>query len=222
MKRYEFYILAFIIVAVTAAGSYYLTHKTQLPAPVIAAPAAKAPAATAPTANAPATNAVAANTAEAASDEDNQVEIPVEKQQLIGVKVVKASRTDFAHTVRTVGRIEYDEARLATVTTKVEGWLERLHANSTGMYIKKGDAVAELYSPELIATEREYLSALKWADEANSKNDESLKADAGRMVGAARQRLALWDITEADIDRLAKDRTPKRTFSVTSPVSGVV
>ncbi len=201
MKRPALIALVILIAAAIAGSYYYMHYKKQQQA-------AQAPAANAPAA------------AEEAAPEE--VDIPVEKQQLMGVKIVNATKADFTHTIRTVGRLDYDETRLATVTTKVEGWLDRLYANTTGMYIRKGGRVADLYSPELIATEREYLSALKWADEASSKNDEPMKADAGRMVEAARQRLALWDISEADIDRLTKERTPQRTFSVYSPVSGVV
>ncbi|MBP7528773.1 MAG: efflux RND transporter periplasmic adaptor subunit, partial [Syntrophorhabdaceae bacterium] len=96
---------------------------------------------------------------EAASsrEEAPAVEIPVEKQQLIGVRTAVASVVPLQRVVRTVGRIEYDERRLTTVNTKVEGWIERLYVNYTGTYVKKGDRIADIYSPELWATQQEFI-----------------------------------------------------------------
>lgn len=208
MKRSLIISIAIIIAALGAGMYYFSKHKT------VEAPAAPTPHVTA-IHNAPAAEPVA-------EAEAPTVEIPVDKQQLMGVKLVNTARANFTHTVRTVGRVGYDEARLSTVSTKVEAWLERLYANTTGMYIKKGDRIAELYSPELIATQQEFLNALKWADEAAAKGDAALKADAERLVEAARKRLGYWDIGAAEIERLAKSRTPQRTFAITSPASGIV
>ncbi|MBI5739369.1 MAG: efflux RND transporter periplasmic adaptor subunit [Nitrospirae bacterium] len=148
--------------------------------------------------------------------------------------------------IRTVGRIEYDERRLATVNTKFEGWIEKLHVDYTGRYVKKGEPLAEIYSPELVATQQEFLNVLKWAKqdtpltpldrgelspplkkgEAGGFSDKSLSAmlsgDAGRMVEAARQRLKLWDITDEQIKKMEETATPARTLTIYSPVSGYV
>ncbi len=86
------------------------------------------------------------------------VEIPSDKQQLIGVKKVEATVKPLQRIIRTVGRIEYDERKLVTVNLKVEGWIERLYGDFTGKYVKKGEPLAEIYSPELFATQLEYLN----------------------------------------------------------------
>ena len=86
------------------------------------------------------------------------LQIPPEKQQLIGVKTVEVSLKPMGKVIRTVGRIEYDERKLATVNTKVEGWIERLYVDYTGKYVKKGGALAEIYSPELCATQQEFIN----------------------------------------------------------------
>ena len=104
------------------------------------------------------------NASEAEAEEgETAVEIPPEKQQLIGVKTVEAAVKSMKKIIRTVGRVEYDERRLATVNTKFEGWIEKLHVDYTGRYVKKGESLAEIYSPELVATQQEFINLLKWA-----------------------------------------------------------
>ena len=175
----------------------------------------------------------------AAADEFGEdaatIEITPDKQKLIGVMSVVATVTPLHRTIRTIGRIEYDERGLATINTKIEGWIEKLHVNYTGDYVKKGAPVAEIYSPELYATQQEFLNVLEWtgkkpAGSGNHKlyyNKEAdfpdlLARDAQAMVKAARQRLKLWDISDAQIDKIETTGTPVRTLTVYSPASGYV
>ena len=101
---------------------------------------------------------------EEVTEETPQVEISPEQQQLIGVKTVKVSLKPMQKVIRTVGRIEADERKLATINTKIEGWIEKLYVDYTGRYVKKGEPLVEIYSPELLATQQEFLSVLKWAN----------------------------------------------------------
>jgi Cu(I)/Ag(I) efflux system membrane fusion protein len=153
---------------------------------------------------------------EEATEEAPQVEISPEQLQLIGVKTVKVALKSLQKVIRTVGRIEVDERKLATVNTKIEGWIEKLHVDYTGRYVKKGEPLAEIYSPELLATQQEFISTLKWAgkqtgtaqppDAAHSGHDHTppmpapepvselqkmLAKDAGAALDAARERLRL-------------------------------
>jgi Cu(I)/Ag(I) efflux system membrane fusion protein len=184
---------------------------------------------------------------EEATEEAPQVEISPEQQQLIGVKTVKVSLKPLPKVIRTVGRIEADERRLATINTKIEGWIEKLHVDYTGRYVKKGEPLAEIYSPELLATQQEFISTLKWAgkqtgtaqppEPAHSGHDHSSQAtgnepvselqkmlskDAGAALDAARQRLRLWDISEAQIKHIEQTGKPVRTLTLYSPVRGFV
>jgi len=168
-------------------------------------------------------------------DEAVTIEIPPDKQQLIGVKTVAAEVRPLHRAIRTIGRIEYDERRLATINTKIEGWIEKLYVNYTGDFVKKGAPVAEVYSPELYATQQEFLNVLEWTRKkpsdlaprdlyygSNSTYSDLLARDAETMVAAARQRLKLWDISEAQIEKIEKTGTPVRTLTIFSPVSGYV
>ncbi len=172
-------------------------------------------------------------------EETPTIEIPLEKQQLIGVRTTAASIRSLQKIIRTVGRVEYDERKLATANTKVEGWIEKLYVNYTGEYVRKGDRLAEIYSPELWATQQEFINLVRWAKKASVKKDESrngtasdtgdtrnlsamLARDAASIVEAARQRLKLWDIGDEQIKRIEESEKPIRTLTVYSPVSGYV
>jgi Cu(I)/Ag(I) efflux system membrane fusion protein len=159
-------------------------------------------------------------------EEAPTVEIPMDKQQLIGVRTVKAAIKPMHRVIRTVGRVEYDEKKLATANTKVEGWIEKLHVDYTGRYVKKGEPLAEIYSPELVATQKEFLNIQRWADQSPSVKDERtamlLIKDAQAMLEAAKERLRLWDISDDQIQKIETTRKPIRTLTIYSPVSGYV
>jgi Cu(I)/Ag(I) efflux system membrane fusion protein len=159
-------------------------------------------------------------------EEPPTVEIEQDKQHLIGVKTVEAAVKPMQKTIRTVGRIEYDERRLATVNTKFEGWIENLHVDYTGRFVKKGEPLAEIYSPELVATQQEFLNMLKWNKSALSGQQSAvssmLSKDADKLVEAAKQRLRLWDITEDQIKAIEESGKPIRTLTIYSPANGYI
>lgn len=154
------------------------------------------------------------------------IEIPAEKQQLIGAKTVEVSVRPLKKVIRTVGLIEYDERRLATVNTKFEGWVEKLYVDYNGKYVKKGEPLADLYSPELVSTQQEFINLLKWSknsgDVKNEQVGKMLMRDADIMIEAVKQRLRLWDISDAQIKKIADSGEPLRTLTLYSPVNGYV
>lgn len=154
------------------------------------------------------------------------VEIPLDKQQLIGVRSVRAAIKPMHRVIRTVGRIEYDERKLGTANTKIEGWIEKLHVDYTGRHVQKGEPLAEIFSPELLATQQEFLNVLRWAAQSQSVKDERTALlfvkDARAMLEAAKERLRLWDITDEQIKKIETTGRPIRTLTVYSPVSGYV
>jgi membrane fusion protein, copper/silver efflux system len=160
------------------------------------------------------------------TEEAPTVDIDSEKQQMIGVKIAVAEVKTLQKTIKTVGIVEYDERRLATVNTKFEGWIEKLYADYTGKYVRKGDPLAAIYSPELMATQQEFLNLLKWGKSAStSKNPEiggMLSRDSAAIVSGARQRLRLWDISEKQINRIEQTGKPIRALTLFSPVNGFV
>lgn len=156
-------------------------------------------------------------------DEAPAVEIPPEKQQLIGVKTVEVSVKPLQTIIRTVGRVEYDERRLATINTRVEGWIEKLYVDFTGKFIKKGSPLADIYSPELLATQQEFINIVKWKEKTGDNEiGKMLSGDAHALIEGARQRLRLYDISEEQIKKIEETGTPFRTLTIHSPASGYI
>jgi Cu(I)/Ag(I) efflux system membrane fusion protein len=183
------------------------------------------------------------------AEEAPQVEISPEQQQMIGVRTVKVALKPLQKVIRTVGRIEADERKLVTVNTKIEGWIEKLYVDYTGRYVKKGEPLAEIYSPELLATQQEFLALLKWAgkktatppgpvqngaQETPNANrpgpppgpispwQQMIVRDADALLDAARERLRLWDISDAQIKKIEETGKPVRNLTLYSPVSGFI
>jgi Cu(I)/Ag(I) efflux system membrane fusion protein len=154
------------------------------------------------------------------------VEIPVDKQQMIGLKTVEVSLRQLSKVIRTVGRIEFDERKLSTVNAKFEGWIEKLYIDYTGKQVRKGEPLAEVYSPELVATQQEFINAVKWSRQnSDGKKGEiqtMLSRDADTLVDAARQRLKFWDISDEQIKKIEESGKSVRTLTLYSPVNGYV
>ena len=113
---------------------------------------------------------------------------------------------------------------MATVNTKYEGWIEKLRVNATGIYVKTGEPLADIYSPELLATQREFLNALKWKNSTKKESELGalLVKDAETILEGARERLRLWDITDEQIKKIEETGQPIKTLTLYSPVSGYV
>ena len=162
----------------------------------------------------------------AASGEAPSVQISPDKQQLINVKTTTAQIEPLQKTIRATGVVTYDETMLATVNTKVEGWIEKLYVDYTGMYVKKGEPLAAIYSPELYAAQQEYLNALRWQKDkgswAQGEFEQMLSEDSSRIIEAARKRLELLDIPKSEIKRIEAGGVPEKTLTIYSPVSGYV
>ncbi len=157
---------------------------------------------------------------EPASD-GSVVKIGVEKVQKLGVRTEAAALRELTRTVRAVSTVQADERRLHTVAPRFEGWIERLHVNTTGQAVKKGDALMDVYSPELITAQQEYLIAWKGAQSV-SQGDPEVQASMQRLVESALQRLRNWDISEAELRHLQQEGKARQYVTLRSAASGVV
>lgn len=149
------------------------------------------------------------------------VEIDPDRQQLIGLKTTETSVGPVGGAWRTVGRVAIDETKVRHVNLKVPGFVEKIYVDFVGKKVRKGDPLFSIYSPELLAAQEEYLLALRTRSAlANAKSD--LSEDGDTLVSAARRKLSLWDVPQAEIDRITRTREPTKTLTFTSPASGVV
>jgi len=148
------------------------------------------------------------------------VSISPERQQLIGVKIGTVEPRRLEKLIRTTGRVDYDERRLATISPKIGGWVEELYVDFTGAYVKKGQPLLTLYSPELVSTQEEYLVALR-AREGFMKSPFPEVASSGNSLAeSARRRLKLWDISDDQIKALEQSGQPQKTLTLHSPYEG--
>ncbi len=156
-------------------------------------------------------------------DEDagGGVKISTAKVQKLGVRSVAAERRVLDAVVRATGRVEIDERRLVTIAPKFEGYVERLFVNATGQAVARGAPLFEAYSPELLATQREYAIAAKGLAAVQGA-DEATVAGMKRLAEAALERLRNWDIAEEQIAQLAAGGSPQRTLVFRAPAGGIV
>ncbi len=194
---------------------------------------------TAGTAGMQASMPAARSASEQPATEAPNVEIPKDRQQLIGVKTATVRVEPLYKDIRTVGLVEYDQRRLNTINTKIEGWVEKLYVNFAGAYVNKGEPIADIYSPELWATQQEFINMVRWARRTKARVSDAPKSphssdnsapditamidgDSQSLIEAARQRLKLWDISDAQIEKIEESEKPIRTLTVYSPYSGYV
>ena len=185
----------------------------------------------------PQADASAIQNQQVADRETQTIEIPPDKQQMIGVKTSEVKIHPLKKTLRTIGRIEFDERKLTTVNVKVEGWVEKLYADYTGKYVKKGEPLAEIYSPELMSTQLEYVNLLDWKKDKAHRFQRNIEFEWGdrygttgkmitfdieAMIQVAKQKLALWEIPEAEVKALEEGKGPLKTMTVRAPSSGYV
>jgi RND family efflux transporter MFP subunit len=142
--------------------------------------------------------------------------------QNMGLRTEIAQVRDIARTVRTVGRIDYDESRQYSVNSKIEGWIERLHVRETGRQVRRGEPLLEIYSPELVAAQQEFLLAVRNRNNLNAQTRGGFAAGADRLMEAARTRLQYWDISQEQIARLERTGEVQKTLTLHAPANGVV
>lgn len=150
------------------------------------------------------------------------VRISLERRQQIGVTTTKAARRPIGATVQTNGVIAEDEGRLNAVNAKFSGYIEKLLVDRTGQPVRRGQPLLSVYSPDLVATERELLLALENVRRLQGSSSASASSDSASLLAATRQRLRLWDISESEIHRVEKQGQVSRTMTLYSPASGVV
>jgi Cu(I)/Ag(I) efflux system membrane fusion protein len=153
---------------------------------------------------------------------DHILMVSPERLQSIGVKFELAARRPLERQIRTVGHVEVDETRLAHVNMKIEGWIDELFVNYTGEHVAKNQLLFTVYSPELVATQQEYLLALKSRRTLGGSQFQEVAAGANALLEAARQRLRLWDIPDHQIADLERTGKVLKALHHHSPIRGTV
>jgi Cu(I)/Ag(I) efflux system membrane fusion protein/cobalt-zinc-cadmium efflux system membrane fusion protein len=142
--------------------------------------------------------------------------------QNMGVRTASVERTDFNRSIRTIGKIDYNEENIFIVSSKISGWIEKLYVDYTGKLVRKGQPLLEIYSPELVTTQQEYLLALKNKELIGETQFASIREGAESLLNSTRQRLLYWDIPESAIKGLEESGEVSKTLKLESPANGVV
>jgi membrane fusion protein, copper/silver efflux system len=224
MKNYRTaFVVALVLAVVLAAGLVYVGWRYVWRPPANAASAA-APAETSGTRGASVQNSGQAQTSGMTQQEAKLVPIQLSPQRLqsIGVKSGVVRIEPVVDDIRTVGNVAVDERLVSYVQLRFSGWIQKVFVNSTYQYVRKGEPLFTIYSPDLVTTEQEYLIAKRNQNVLASSTVPGVAAGAVSLFGAAQERLRQWQVPAREIDRLGKTGRVSRELTIDSPASGYV
>jgi RND family efflux transporter MFP subunit len=160
--------------------------------------------------------------AEQASTGQGLIHMPRSQQRALGVRLTTVQEQDVSRTLRTSGVVTADETRIAHVHVKTAGWVQDVYANFVGQLVHKGQPLFTVYSPDLVATQEEYLIARRGQQQLGKSQYDEVARSSQSLLESARQRLALWDMTPSQIADLDRTGRVSKTITVYSPVSGFI
>jgi Cu(I)/Ag(I) efflux system membrane fusion protein/cobalt-zinc-cadmium efflux system membrane fusion protein len=150
------------------------------------------------------------------------VQISPQRLQSIGVKTGKVERKSVADEIRTTGNVAVDERRLAYVQVRFSGYIQKVFADATYQYVRKGQPLFTIHSPDLVATEREYLVARQNQQQVAQSTVQGVAFSAASLLDAAAERLKQWGVPQKEIARLESTSQVQQELEVDSPVSGYI
>ncbi len=151
----------------------------------------------------------AAKPASTNEDSGSMLELSEHARAMASVETAPVQRRKMSREIRVVGKVQYNETALANITTRVEGYVERLFVDYTGIAVKAGDHLVEIYSPDLLVAQQELLIAL--AGQGNTS-----------LVESAKRKLLLWGLTREQVDDLVRDKKVSDRITLFSPIQGTV
>jgi len=150
------------------------------------------------------------------------VEIDPVTVQNIGVRTSVAQKQTLSRTIRSVGRVDYNEERMTRIHPKVEGWIEELYIKKTGERVEEDTILLSIYSPQLVASQQEYLLALKNLETLKNSPFEDIRQGAAELLATSRKRLEFLDVPPHQIEELTRDKTVKKSLHIHSPFEGII
>ena len=210
MNYRRLFVIAVALNVVLALGAYWMWRSSR---PTPTRPSTEHPPMTGFTINTP---------PESSAPPLTPVELTPERMQSIGVRTGRVEYKNVESDIRSTGSVEVDERRLAYVQTRYPGWIKDVAVNATYEFVKKGQPLFTIYSPELVASEQEYLLAKANLQRVSQSSVQGVSSGADTLFRAARARLLQWNLSDEDISKLEADGKPLTNFTFTSPVSGYV
>lgn len=156
------------------------------------------------------------------SNASGQVALTPKQIQQLGVTFGDVALRQLSNEVRTVGTVVVNETRLAKVTPKFSGYVEKLYVNFVGQPVRRGQALAAIFSPDLVAAEQELLVSARLSRTIGASSVPGVAGSNTDLLAAAKERLRLWDVSEGQINEVLATGRPMRTVTLTAPASGFV
>jgi len=211
MNYRRLFVIALILNVALAAGAYWVWRSAH-----------QATTAPLPAEHPPMEGFTLNSPPEGGAPELTSVELTPERMQSIGVSTGRVEYKNIESDLRATGSVEVDERRLAYVQTRYPGWIKETFVSATYQFVKKGQPLFTIYSPELVSSEQEYLLAKTNRERLGQSSIEGVASGADTLLSAARQRLLQWNLTDEDIAHLESSGKPQIEFTFNSPVSGYV
>ncbi len=145
---------------------------------------------------------------------------PLTVEQLFNIDTTMVKKAKLVKTIETYGDLEHPETDVKDITFKINGYVEKLYADYTGKFVKEGEPLLTVYSPELVSAQEEFLNAYEYWEEMKETGNETLKRTAQKMYEASYKRLKYWDITDEQIENLKKTKKVMKTLTLYSPYDG--
>jgi Cu(I)/Ag(I) efflux system membrane fusion protein len=150
------------------------------------------------------------------------VKIDPTVQHNIGLRTAIANEETLSRTIRTVGRVDYDEEKIVRLHPKIEGWIKQIFVDKTGEFVAKNQPLLEIYSPKLVSSQQEYLLALRNFDTLKDSQFDDIRQGAGSLLSSSRDRLSLFDVPEHQINALEDTGVVLESLHIHSPAPGTV
>jgi len=172
---------------------------------------------------------VAENYLKNSSKKEEKIELPkpsnrpvktMSVEQLFNIDTTVAREMELYKTIETYADIKHPETDLKDITFKIDGYVEKLYGDFTGKYVKKGQPLLTIYSPELVSAQEEFLRAYQYFTEMKNSKDKILKESAKQLYEAAYKKLKYWDITDSQIEELKKTKKVMKNITLFSPYDG--
>ena len=150
------------------------------------------------------------------------IQLTPQRMQSIGIVLGKVESKSVNSELRCYGNVQVDERRQAYVQTRFAGWIRKVYADATGNFIGKGQPLFTIYSPDLVATEQEYLLAKKNSESLQQSTVTGVASGASSLFNAAKERLLQWEVSPGEIEKLDEGGKPITDLTIYSPVSGYI
>ncbi len=150
------------------------------------------------------------------------IQLTPQRMQSIGIVLGKVESKPVNSELRFYGNVQVDERRQAYVQTRFTGWIRKVYADTTGNFIGKGQPLFTIYSPDLVATEQEYLLAQKNSESLQKSTVNGVASGASSLFNAAKERLLQWEVSLGEIEKLDQGGKPITDLTIYSPVSGYI